>query len=192
MKSNANIMDVRSFFIIMCFGIIFLASCTFLAEDSCYDIGHKWDSTNKICTDDCVRQGGIFDLSENLCEIPPSYANKISKKEMFDSVGMACSDFQEILKGEFDLEVVTELDHYNSFQYEYVRLGLMSYTTQHDFGQDGVCNFQASGSGHVRIFIRKNAIFGSKYSNGDFDLLRIEQSDNDINSSTILWDGDSD
>ena len=93
---------------------LFTGSCTFFAQDTCLDTGHVWDSTNKICTYDCVKQGGIFDLSENLCEIPPSYANKISEKEMFDSVAMACSDFREILKGEFDLELVSELGHYNS------------------------------------------------------------------------------
>lgn len=167
---------------------LFTGSCTFFAQDTCLDTGHVWDSTNKICTYDCVKQGGIFDLSENLCEIPPSYANKISEKEMFDSVAMACSDFREILKGEFDLELVSELGHYNSFQYKYVRLGLISYTAQHDFGQDGICNFKSSDSSDVRIFIRKNAVLESKYSNGDFDALKIERIQTGANASTLLWE----
>lgn len=172
------------------FSAIFTSACTQLNEDACYDIDHLWDPENKVCSDDCISQGGIFEVANKRCEIPLSGGIEIKEKDMFASVQSACSEFKNLLYKEFDLEGISALNHAHALQYDYPRVAPISYANKYNYGQDGVCNFTLNDNDRIRLFIRKNARIKSKYFTDEFDVLKIEKNQFDTEKPNTIWERD--
>ena len=175
--------------IFLCSAIL-ISSCKQLKEDACYDIDHLWDPENNICTDDCIRQGGIFEIANKRCEIPLSGVREINDKGLFTSVQTACSEIQNLLEHEFNIVDTSALKHANALQSRYPTVAPISYTSKYNFGQDGVCNYAAPKNEQIKIFIRKNSRIESKYSANEFDILKIERKQTGIKTPIIIWERD--
>lgn len=176
------------FKITLVFFVVLLGSCDWLAEDACYDHGKLWDPVNNMCMDDCIRSGGIFEIANKRCEIPSTNDQKIGAKELFKSVQSACFETKKIMENEFNVRGASALNNVHALQFDYPRLAPISYTTKYGFGQDGVCNFVQQNNHRIKVIIRKNARVKSKYSVNEFNILKIEQNQTDIETPIVLWE----
>jgi len=175
---------------IFLFSAILISSCNELSMSTCFDQNYLWDFENNICTDDCIRQGGVFEIENLRCEIPIYGAREINRKNLFNSVQSACSEFQNLLEREFNIEDTSQQKHVHALQYDYTRAAQISYTYKYNYGQDGVCNFAADNNDKIKIFIRKNSRVESEYSANEFDILKIERKQTDIETPNIIWERD--
>ena len=158
--------------------------------NSCFDKNYMWDFKNNICSDDCIRKGGVFEVEKLHCKVSEPLENKETRTTLFTSVQKSCSEFQNILSEEFGLKETSVLDHANALQYDYPWKVPISYTYKYNFGQDGVCNFVSENNEHIQIFIRKNAIVKSEYSANEFDMLKIEKKKVGTETPSIIWERD--
>lgn len=165
----------------------FLVSCDFMKQDSCYDVGHQWDADNKICSDDCVRNGGIFNVKNKSCSI---HSSAIEKDDLFNAVEETCGVLPGLIEQDLLISNLTNSGNVHALQYDYPSLAPIGYTDKYDYGQDGVCSYRTHDETLIKIYIRKNARMSSKYASGDFDVLRIERRPEGDEETEILWDRD--